>query len=50
MTIMVDEYTKFEINGNTVQMFEQMGNRWVTFGPAENWSDELIEELREEYL
>ena len=43
-TINIDEYTKVEINGNMVQYFELMGNRWVGLGQAERWSDELIAE------
>lgn len=43
-TVMINEYTKVEIEGNMVQYFELMGNRWVAYGPAERWSTELIKE------
>lgn len=43
-TVIIDEITKVEINGNMVQYFELMGNRWVALGSAERWSDELIAE------
>ena len=47
MTIMVNEYQRCEIEGNMVNLFELMGERWVPLGPTECWSDELIAELIE---
>ena len=46
--ILEDGIHKYEINGNMVQFFELMGNRWVSFEAPECWSEELIRELIEE--
>ena len=47
--VTVDEGHKYEITGNRVQFFELMGGRWSPLSDAEIWSEELIEELRNEY-
>lgn len=47
--VTVDEAHKYEITGNRVQFFELMGGRWSPLSDSETWSDELIEELRNEY-
>lgn len=44
-TILINECHKYEINGDEVQFFEKMGERWVPLGNAEKWSDELIADL-----
>ncbi len=45
MTIMLNDYQKWEINGNMVNFFELLGGNWVALEPAECWSDELIQDL-----
>ena len=45
--IQTDEIHHYRISGEKVQLFELMGGRWCPLGPAENWSKELIDELRE---
>lgn len=45
-TIQTDENHRYTINGDRVQLFELMGNRWVALGEPETWDAALIDELK----
>lgn len=45
-TIQTDEIHRYTINGNRVQFFELMGDRWVALGDPETWDASLIDELK----
>lgn len=49
-TILLDGYTMVTIEDNMVAYFELMGDRWVSLGPAERYSDEMIAEEFGEYM
>lgn len=44
--IQTDEIHRYTINGDRVQLFELMGDRWVALGEPETWDAALIDELR----
>lgn len=45
-TVQTDENHRYTINGDRVQLFELMGDRWVALGDPETWDAALIDELK----
>lgn len=48
-TVFCDDFHKYEIDGNNVQFMEKVSGSWRKLGQPEKWSDELIQELIEDY-